>query len=63
MLRQVVPADPPLHIHSRPFCRNVYEAIRLGKPVIVDPKVSRKYVAVAEAVARSSRTRQSVLVP
>ena len=40
--RQTVPADPPLHVHSRPFCRNMYEAIRMGSPVAIDPELSRK---------------------
>jgi hypothetical protein len=34
-----------------------------GTPVIVDPSTSRKYVAIAEAIAHSSRTHKSVLVP
>jgi predicted dehydrogenase len=62
-LCQTVPPDPPLHILSRPFYRNVYGAIRTGSPVIVAPELSRKYVAVAEAIARSSRTHECIVVP
>ena len=61
--RQTIPYDPPLHLHSRPFYRNVYEAIRFKRPVIVAPEQSRIYVAIAEAIARSSRTRECVVVP
>ena len=62
-LRQAVPADPPLYIHSRPFYRNVYDAIRIRSPVIVAPELSRRYVAIAGAIARSSRNHECVVVP
>ena len=60
---QRVPADPPLHIHSRPFYQNVYDAIRKKSPVVVAPELSRKYVVIAEAIARSSRTHECITVP
>jgi predicted dehydrogenase len=60
---QTVPADPPLHLHSRPFYRNLYQAIRSGSPVAIDPNLSRKYVAIAEAIARSSATHECIVMP
>jgi predicted dehydrogenase len=62
-LRKTVPADPPLYLHSQPFYRDIYQAIHTGSPVIVDPELSRKYVAIAEAIAHSSETHTCIVVP
>ena len=60
--REPIPDPPEFPVQSHPFYKNVCAVIRGEEELIVKSEQSRRYVAVGEAIVRSSEEGITVVV-